>query len=109
LVTPQLEREPSLLRHFGQSGGNSPATPADFDPNGFRSSSPTTPATQSVSPMCGTRQARPATHAHGASNHDRGGFAAVIAIRRQKIKASISLTPSAPPTPGANADGKRIT
>jgi hypothetical protein len=41
LVTPQLEREPSLLRHFGQSGGNSPATPADFDPNGFRSSSPT--------------------------------------------------------------------
>jgi hypothetical protein len=50
-----------------------------------------------------------ATHAHGASNHDRGGFAAVIAIRRQKIKASISLTPSAPPTPGANADGKRIT
>jgi hypothetical protein len=26
-----------------------PAMPADFDPNGFRSSSPTTPATQSVS------------------------------------------------------------
>ena len=29
-----------------------PATPADFDHNGFLSSSPTTPATQSVSPMC---------------------------------------------------------
>jgi hypothetical protein len=36
---------------FGQIGRNSPAIRADFDPNGFRSSSPTTRATQSVSPM----------------------------------------------------------
>ena len=46
---PQLGRELSLLRRFGQIDGNSPAIRADFDPNGFSSSSPTTPATQSVS------------------------------------------------------------
>jgi hypothetical protein len=50
LATPQLGREPSLLRHFGQIGSISPAKRADFDPNGFRSSSPTTPASQ-----CGLR------------------------------------------------------
>jgi hypothetical protein len=49
LATPQLGREPSLLRRFAQIGRNSPAIRADFDPNGFRSSSPTTPAMQSVS------------------------------------------------------------
>jgi hypothetical protein len=48
LATPQLGREPSLLRHFGQIGRNSPAKREDFDPK-FRSSSPTTPGMQSVS------------------------------------------------------------
>jgi hypothetical protein len=48
----QLGREPSLLRHFGQIGRNPRAIRADFDPNGFRSSSPTTPATQcSLAPL----------------------------------------------------------
>ena len=46
LAMPQLGRELSLLRRFGQIDGNSPAIRADFDPNGFSSSSPTTPATQ---------------------------------------------------------------
>ena len=55
LATPQLGREPSLLRRFAEIGRNSPAIRADFDPNGFPSSSPTTPATQSVSPMCRNR------------------------------------------------------
>jgi hypothetical protein len=38
LATPQLRRELSLLRRFGQIGRNSPAIRADFDPNGFPSS-----------------------------------------------------------------------
>jgi hypothetical protein len=49
LAMPRLGREPSLLRRFAQIGINSLETRADFDPNGFRSSSLTTPATQSVS------------------------------------------------------------
>jgi hypothetical protein len=75
LATPQLPRELSLLRRFGQIGRNSPAIRADFDPNGFSSSSPTTPATQSVSPMCRTRQARPGSchQPQARAGHGRSG------------------------------------
>jgi hypothetical protein len=66
LVTPQLEREPSLLRHFGQSGGN----PAQHR----RTSIPTDSAVR-------VRPPQPCSRSRGRAESVRGFFAGVLGQR----------------------------
>jgi hypothetical protein len=51
-VNAQLTLEPSLNMLLLKSGKNLAATQTDFGPDGFRSSSPTCPARQSVDAPC---------------------------------------------------------